>query len=111
MKRSLSLALMMPVAAITLFASAANARIVCTAPGLPIGCVAAPIDRGAPGVGVLPGPGVGAPGVGVAPRVRAPGVGAPGVGAPGPGVAPGVGVGGRGADANRGGPVNRPGAR
>lgn len=102
---------MMPVAAITLFASAANARIVCTAPGLPIGCVAAPIDRGAPGVGVLPGPGVGAPGVGVAPRVRAPGVGAPGVGAPGPGVAPGVGVGGRGADANRGGPVNRPGAR
>ncbi len=111
MKRSLSLALMMPVAAITLFASAANARIVCTAPGLPIGCVAAPIDRGAPGVGVLPGPGVGAPGVGVAPGVRAPGVGAPGVGAPGPGVAPGVGVGGRGADANRGGPVNRPGAR
>ena len=109
MKRSL--ALMMSVAAITLFASAANARIVCTAPGLPIGCVAAPIDRGAPGVGVLPGPGVGAPGVGVAPRVRAPGVGAPGVGAPGPGVAPGVGVGGRGADANRGGPVNRPGAR
>ena len=109
MKRSL--ALMMSVAATTLFASAANARIVCTAPGLPICCVAAPIDRGAPGVGVLPGPGVGAPGVGVAPRVRAPGVGAPGVGAPGPGVAPGVGVGGRGADANRGGPVNRPGAR
>jgi hypothetical protein len=111
MKRSLSLALMMPVAAITLFASAANARIVCTAPGLPVGCVAAPIDRGAPGVGVLPGPGVGAPGVGAAPRARAPGVGAPGVGAPGPGVAPGVGVGGPGEGVNRGGPANRPGAR
>jgi len=111
MKRSLSLALMMPVAAITLFASAANARIVCTAPGLPIGCVAAPIDRGAPGVGVLPGPGVGAPGVGVAPRVRPAGVGAPGVGAPGPGVAPGVGVGGPGEGVNRGGPGNRPGVR
>lgn len=124
MKRSFLLALMTPVAAITLFASHANARIVCTAPGLPVGCVAAPIDRGAPGVGVLPGPGVGAPGVGVAPGVGAPGVGAPGVGAPGVGVlpgagagapgaglAPGRGIGGPGEGVNRGGPANRPGAR
>lgn len=81
----------------------------CTAEGLPLGCVARPIDRGAPGVGVLPGAGVGAPGPGVA----------PGVGAPGPGVAPGVGAPGVGAEGprghgegpNRGGPVNRPGAR
>jgi hypothetical protein len=119
MKRSLLLALMSPVAAITLFASHANARIVCTAPGLPVGCIAAPIDRGAPGVGILPGPGVGAPGVGIAPGVGAPGVGAPGVGvlpgagagAPGPGVAPGRGAGGPGEGANRGGPANRPGVR
>lgn len=119
MKRSLSLALMMPVAAITLFASPANARIVCTAPGLPVGCIAAPLDRGAPGPGVLPGPGVGAPGVGVAPGVRAPGVGAPGagvapgrgVGAPGAGAAPGRGVDRPEEGVNRGGPGNRPGAR
>lgn len=119
MKRSLSLALMTTVSAITLFASHANARIVCTAPGLPVGCIAAPIDRGAPGVGILPGPGVGAPGVGIAPGVGAPGVGAPGVGvlpgagagAPGPGVAPGRGAGGPGEGANRGGPANRPGVR
>ena len=103
MKRSLLLALMTPVAAITLFASHANARIVCTAPGLPVGCIAAPIDRGAPGPGVLPGPGVGAPGIGVLPGA--------GAGAPGPGVAPGRGVGGAGEGANRGGPANRPGAR
>ena len=119
MKPSFLIALTMPVAAITLFASHANARIVCTAPGVPVGCVAAHIDRGAPGVGVLPGPGVGAPGVGVAPGVRAPGVGAPGagvlpgagVGAPGAGVAPGVGAGGPGEGVNRGGPGNRPGVR
>lgn len=119
MKRSVMLGLMAPVAALTLFTSHANARIVCTAPGLPVGCVAAPLDRGAPGVGVLPGPGVGAPGVGVAPGVGAPGVGAPGVGvlpgagagAPGPGVAPGRGADLPGEGANRGGPGNRPGVR
>jgi hypothetical protein len=114
MKRSLLLALMTPVAAITLFASHANARIVCTAPGLPVGCIAAPIDRGAPGVGILPGPGVGAPGVGIAPGVGAPGVGVlpgAGAGAPGPGVAPGRGAGGPGEGANRGGPANRSGVR
>jgi hypothetical protein len=78
----------------------------CTAVGVPVGCVARPLDRGAPGVGVLPGAGVGAPGPGVA----------PGVGAPGVGVAPDAGVGAagerrHGEGPNRGGPVNRPGAR
>jgi len=119
MKRSLTLVVLSPLAALTFYAASANARIVCTSPGLPVGCVATPLDRGAPGVGVLPGAGVGAPGVGVAPRVVAPGVGAPGVGvlpgvgvgAPGPGVAPGVGAAGPGAGVNRGGPVNRPGVR
>ena len=67
------------------------------------------VDRGAPGVGVLPGPGVGAPGPGVAPGVGAPGPGvAPGVGAPGVGAA---GARGPGEGPNRGGPANRPGAR
>jgi hypothetical protein len=68
----------------------------CTAPGVPVGCVARPVAR--PGVGVVPGVGAGAPGVGVAPGA---GVGTPGVGAPGVGAAP----------ANRGGPVNRVGVR
>lgn len=118
MKRSLTIALLSPLAVLTFYTGSANAQIVCTAPGFPVGCVATPLDRGAPGVGVLPGPGVGAPGVGVAPGVGAPGVGAPGVGtpgvgagAPGPGVAPGVGAAGTGAGRNRGGPVNRPGVR
>ena len=119
MNRSLSLALVSPLIALSFYAASANARVVCTAPGFPVGCVATPLDRGAPGVGVLPGPGVGAPGVGVAPGVGAPGAGAPGVGvlpgagagSPGVGVAPGVGVGGAGEGMNRGGPVNRPGAR
>ena len=79
------------------------AVIYCTAPGVPFGCVARPAVRTAvyctrPGfpVGCVARPAVGVPGVG------APGVGvAPGVGAPGVGVAP----------ANRGGPVNRRGAR
>ncbi len=77
--------------------------VYCTAAGVPAGCVARAVDRGAPGVGVLPGPGVGAPGPGVAPGVGVPGVGAPGVGA--------AGVRGPGEGANRGGPANRPGAR
>ena len=123
MNRTLTLALLSPLAALSFYATSANARIVCTAPGVPVGCVATPLDRGAPGVGVLPGAGVGAPGVGVAPGVGAPGVGAPGVGvrpgvgagAPGVGVAPEVGVEGAREGAregvNRGGPVNRPGAR
>lgn len=118
MKPFIRLALLAPLAALSFSATTANARVVCTAPGFPVGCVVVtPIDRGAPGVGVLPGVGVGAPGVGVAPRVGVPGVGAPGVGvlpgvgvgAPGPGVAPGVGA--AGAGVNRGGPVNRPGVR
>jgi hypothetical protein len=119
MKRSLTIAVLSPLAALALYIGSANARVVCTGPGVPVGCVVAPLDRGAPGVGVLPGPGVGAPGVGVAPGVGARGVGAPGVGvlpgagvgAPGPGVAPGVGAAGPGAGPNRGGPVNRPGVR
>jgi hypothetical protein len=119
MNRALTLALLSPLTALSFYATSANARIVCTAPGVPVGCVATHVDRGAPGVGVLPGPGVGAPGVGVAPGVGAPGVGAPGVGvlpgagagAPGVGVSPGVGVDGARGGANRGGPANRPGAR
>jgi len=47
-----------------------SARVYCTAPGVPVGCVARPAavvtpGVGAPGVGVRPGVGVGAPGVGV----------------------------------------------
>jgi hypothetical protein len=105
------------IAASAFISSHVLAQVVyCTAAGVPAGCVARAVDRGAPGVGVLPGPGVGAPGVGVLPG--------PGVGAPGPGVAPGVGVPGVGAPGvgaagvrgpgegpNRGGPANRPGAR
>lgn len=76
---------------------AAAAVIYCTAPGVPVGCVARPAavvtpGAGAPGVGVRPGLGAGAPGVGVRPGL---GAGAPGVGGP----------------LNRGGPVNRPGVR
>ena len=119
MKRSLILAMLSPLAVLTIYTAPASARVACTSPGFPVGCIAVRVDRGAPGVGVLPGPGVGAPGVGVAPRVVTPGVGAPGVGvlpgagvgAPGPGVAPGVGAPGRGDGMNRGGPVNRPGVR
>ena len=60
-----------------------SARVYCTAPGVPVGCVARP---------AAVTPGVGAPGVGVRPGV---GVGAPGVDGP----------------VNRGGPVNRRGVR
>lgn len=60
-------------------APAARAAVYCTRPGYPVGCVP---GRGAPGVGVQPGVGVGAPG-------------------------PGVGVSG----VNAGGPVNRVGVR
>ena len=74
-----------------------HAEVYCKAAGVPKGCVWAPHDAGAPGVGVRPGVGAGAPGVGVAPGA---GVGAPGVGvAPGAGLNPG------------GGPVNRVGPR
>jgi hypothetical protein len=119
MNRTFTLALLSPLAALSFYAESAHARIVCTSPGVPVGCVATHVDRGAPGVGVLPGPGVGAPGVGVAPRVGAPGVGAPGVGvlpgagvgAPGVGVAPGREVDGAREGVNRGGPANRPGVR
>lgn len=68
----------------------AAAAVYCTRPGFPVGCVAKPAARAAvhctrPGypVGCVGGVGVGA------------------VGAPGPGVSP----------VNRGGPVNRVGAR
>ena len=64
-------------------ATSAQAVVYCTGVNYPAGCVARP----APGVGA------GAPGVGVRPGV--------GAGAPGVGTQP----------ANRGGPVNRPGAR
>ena len=119
MNRKLTIALLAPLAALSFYATSANARIVCTSPGFPVGCIEPRLDRGAPGVGVLPGPGVGAPGVGVEPGVGAPGVGAPGVGvlpgagagAPGAGVTRGEGVDGGREGANRGGPVNRPGAR
>ena len=121
MKSTFLIPLLSTIAALSIFSSTANARIVCTAPGVPVGCVATPVDKGAPGVGILPGPGVGAPGVGVAPGVGAPGVGSPGVGVPGVGVLPGAGAGapgvgiapgaGPGEEINRGGPVNRPGAR
>lgn len=76
--------------------TAAHAEVYCKAAGVPKGCVWAPNDPGAPGVGVRPGVGAGAPGVGVTPGA--------GVGAPGVGVAPGAGL-------NRGGPVNRVGPR
>jgi hypothetical protein len=91
------------IAASVFISSHVSAQVVhCTAVGVPVGCVARPLDRGAPGVA----PGVGAPGVGVA----------PGVGAPGVGVAPDAGVGAagerrHGEGYDRGGPVNRPGAR
>lgn len=115
MKRSLTITSLLPLVVLTFYTGSANAQIVCSAPGVPVGCVATPLDRGAPGVGVLPGPGAGAPGAGVAPGVGTPGVGTPGVGAPGvgasgPGAAPGGGAAGPGAGRNRGGPVNRPGA-
>jgi hypothetical protein len=77
-------------------ATSAHAEVYCKAAGVPKGCVWAPKDAGAPGVGARPGVGAGAAGVGLAPGV--------GVGAPGVGVAPGAGV-------NRGGPVNRVGPR
>ncbi|CAN5459819.1 hypothetical protein BH10ACT9_BH10ACT9_22120 [soil metagenome] len=52
------------------------------------------IDPGAPGPGIVPGPGVGAPGVGVLPGDPGPGGPASGIGVfPGPGAgAPGVGL-------------------
>lgn len=100
---------------LTLMASSAEATVYCNADGTPPGCV---WDRGARGVGVVPGVGAGAPGVGVAPGagVGAAGVGVTpgvGVGARGVGVEPGVGVGRDGVDGevNRGGPVNRAGRR
>ena len=98
------------IAASAFISSHVSAQVVyCTAEGAPAGCVARAVDRGAPGVGVLPGPGVGAPGPGIAPGVGAPGPGvAPGVGAPGAGAA---GERGHGEGANRGGPANRAGAR
>jgi len=98
MKRSLTIALFSPLAALVFYTGSASARAVCTSPGVPAGCVAKPLNRGVPGVGV--------PGPGVVPRV-----GAPVVVAPGPGVAPGVGAAGPGAGPNKGGPKNRPGPR
>ncbi len=100
-------------ALVSVTGTTANAQVHCTGPGVPAGCVVRPVEGvrpgvGAPGVGVTPGPGVGAPGVGAPGVGVAPGAGA---GAPGVGVAPGAGVGPNDNDANRGGPVNRPGRR
>ena len=85
---------------VALIASSAEAAVYCNADGTPQGCVWEPNNGwGAPGVGYVPGVGVGAAGVGV--------------GARGVGVAPGVGVGRDGVDGemNCGGPVNRAGRR
>lgn len=93
MKNIMNVAKALACFGFAVYAQNSSAVVYCTGPGFPVGCVVRPLDRGAPGVGVLPGAGVGAPGVGVAPGVGAPGVGvAPGVGAPGVGVAPGVGA-------------------
>lgn len=83
------------LAATVLSASAVQAAVVCTGPGVPVGCVeveAAPVRvygrpvaaPGGPVVNPTPGVGYGAPGAGVRPAA-----------------APGVGP-------NAGGPVNRP---
>jgi hypothetical protein len=64
MKRSLTIAIMSPIAALTLYVGSVNARVVCTGPGIPVGCVVAPLDRGAPGPGVAPGVGAAGPGAG-----------------------------------------------
>lgn len=85
------------VIAAATWSAPASARVYCTGPGIPAGCVVRPAavvtpGVGAPGVGVRPGVGAGAPGVGVRPGV---GVGAPGVGGA----------------VNGGGPVNRRGVR
>ena len=85
---------------LALVATSAEAEVYCRAVGVPQGCIWAPSNMGAPGVGVAPGVGAGAAGVGVAPGV--------GVGAPGVGVEPRAGVDG---EMNRGGPVNRAGRR
>ncbi|MEI6359174.1 MAG: hypothetical protein WCO50_02470 [Synechococcus sp. ELA619] len=74
----------------------ARAAVVCTGPGVPVGCVV-----GRPRA--VASPGVGAPGV---PAAGAPGYGAPGVPAAG---APGYGAAGQGANVNGG--VNRAGRR
>jgi hypothetical protein len=66
----------------------ASTVVYCTGPGLPVGCVVRPVDRGAPGVGVSPGAGACAPGTGM---MR------------GEGPADG--------EVNRGGPQNRAGRR
>ncbi len=123
MKRLITATVLVPLSALTLYASTATAAVYCTGPGYPVGCVVRPpvVVTPAPVV-VVPAPVVvaPAPAVVVAPGVGARGVGvAPGVGAPGVGAAPGVGVGAPGAgvnrsergEANRGGPVNRAGAR
>ena len=133
MKYALYLVKILSCVGFAFYTQAASAVVYCTGPGFPVGCVIRPVDRGAPGVGVRPGvgvgapgvgvaPGVGAPGVGVAPGVGAPGVGAPGAGAAGVGVRPGAGAGAPGAgmtrgdgpadgEVNRGGPQTRAGRR
>jgi len=135
MKRLLNVVTTLAIAGFSMYGPASSAAVYCNGPGVPVGCVVRPLDRGAPGVGVAPragvgapgvgvapGVGAGAPGVGVAPGVGAPGVGAPGVGAPGAGARPGAGAGAAGpgltrggagvdGDANRGGPQDRAGRR
>ncbi|MEI8402831.1 MAG: hypothetical protein WCG12_18665, partial [Alcaligenaceae bacterium] len=67
MKHTLNTTLLISVLGLALQMQTVHAQAVyCTSPGIPVRCVARPVDVGAPGVGVLPGAGVGAPGVGVA---------------------------------------------
>ena len=72
------------------YVSTANAVVYCTGPGVPVGCIVRPV---------------------VVPGVVAPGVGAPGVGVVDPGMNQPGAVGNVGNPVNRGGPVNKPGAR
>lgn len=88
MKRILNVVTTLAIAGFSMYGPASSAAVYCNGPGVPVGCVVRPMDRGAPGVGVAPRAGVGAPGVGAG--------------------APGVGVDG---DSNRGGPQDRAGRR
>jgi len=84
----------------------ASARVYCTSPGIPAGCVVRP---GAAAAVIH----CTAPGVPAGCVARPAAAATPGAGAPGIGVRPGIGAGtpGIGGPANRGGPVNRPGVR
>ena len=71
MKSTLTTALLTSALGLVMHIQTVQAQVVyCTSPGIPVRCVARPVDVGAPGVGVLPGAGVGAPGVGVAQKMQ-----------------------------------------